>query len=160
MDESYVKENGNIVINYKRVKVSNRILLFVIPEFLLLYFCYWLFKDDTKYVLGAFVILGIVLFAFIWFLFVDRINKKIEQRLSYRNLNDIIKKQVEQIAPNVKEIERKYFRIDNKNETNRGVIVLLSNGMEFKYNIIDIAEYDKYCVLEIDIHYSILGEEN
>lgn len=160
MHESYIKENGNIIINYKRVKVSNRILLFIIPEFLLLYFCYWLFKDNVKYILEAFTILGIVLFAFIWFLFVDRINKKIEQRLSYRYLNDVIKKQVGQIASNVNEIERKYFRTDNKNETDRGVIVLLSNGMKLKYNIIDIAEYDKYCVLEIDIHYSILGEEN
>ena len=76
MNESYIKENGNIVINYKRVKISNRILLFVMPEFLLLYFCYWLFKDDIKYILGTFAILGTVLFAFIWFLFVDRINKK------------------------------------------------------------------------------------
>ncbi|MFT4073606.1 MAG: hypothetical protein QM654_16985 [Dysgonamonadaceae bacterium] len=156
MNENFENNNGNIIISYDRTKVSNRKLLFIISELTLLICLFFLFQKSLLHIAISFFILGTILFFVLWSLFVDKSNKKKEKQLSFHCLNDIVKKDIENIGANIKELDRKYIRIDHEKETERAVYVLLSNGEQLKYNIIDKAEYENKRVFEIETKYSIV----
>ena len=83
-------------------------------------------------------------------------NKKIEKELSFKCLNSIIEKDIKAINSDIHELDRDYVRYDNDKETVRYVRVMLSNGLQLEYNIIGIAEYKNYNVLEIDVKYAVI----
>jgi len=156
MEGHYTKENGNIVINYDRVKIKDKVWLFLIPECLIGAFCYWIFPNNISYFLILFFVLGFPTLAILWSTCVDGGNKKIEKKLSFECLNSIIDKDIKAINSDIHELDRYYSRYDDDKETVRCVRVMLSNGQQLQYNIRDIAEYENKNVLEIDVKYTII----
>lgn len=155
MNESFKKDDGNIIISYDRTKISNRKLLFILSELILLIGLYFILQKNLLYTAMSFFILGTILFFTLWSLFVDKSNKNKEKKLAFNSLDEVIKEDVKKIDDNVKVLDRKYIRIDREKDTERAVYVLLSTGEQLKYNIIDKAEYDNKRVFEIEIKYSI-----
>ena len=156
MSGYYVKENGNIIINYDRIKARDRIWIFLISECIIGGICYWIYPNNILIFLIIFFALSFLAFPFLWMTFVDGHNKKIEKELSFRCLNSIIEKDIKAINSDIHELDRYYGRYDNNKETVRYVRVSLSNGQQLEYNIIGIAEYENKSVLEINIKYTII----
>ena len=156
MEGFYIKENGDIVINYNRIKIRNRIWVFLISECLIGGFCYWIFPDNIINFLIIFFVLGFPTLAILWSTCVDGGTKKIEKKLSFECLNSIIDKDIKAINSDIHELDRYYSRYDDDKETVRYVRVILSNGQQLQYNIRDIAEYENKNVLEIEVKYTII----
>ena len=156
MSGYYVKENGNIVINYNRIKVRDRIWIFLISGCIIGGVCYWICPNNILIFLMIFFALGVLTFSFLWMTCVDGRNKKIEKDLSFKCLNSIIEKDIKAINSDIHELDRYYGRYDNDKETIRYVRVMLSNGLQLEYNIIGIAEYKSQNVLEINVKCTII----
>lgn len=152
----YIKENGNIIINYTRINISDKKLMFIIPELILLALslslCY--ITNQIIFIL-LFIFLGTILFFILWKTIISKKNNKVEKDLIYSALDNIIAKDIDKIDSNIKELDRKYICISGEENVIRYILVIISNGMIIKYNITEVAETDKVCMLEIDIKYSI-----
>lgn len=155
MDESFNKKDGNIIISYDRTKISDKKLLFILSELILLVGLFFMFQPNWLYTAMSFLFCGIILFFTLWLLFIDKSNKNKEKQLAFDSLDEVIKEDVSNLGDNIKELDRKYIRIDHEKDTERAVYVLLSNGEQFKYNIIDKAEYENKRVFEIETKYII-----
>lgn len=160
MDEFFIKHNGNIIISYDRTKISNRKVIFIISELALLLPLLFAFRENLVYLILLFPFLGVILFLILWSFVVDKNNKKKEELLAFKSLNDVIALDIKKLGINIKELDRKYIRIDLEKETKRAVYVILSNGEELKYNIVDKAEYNNKRVFEINVKYSIAKESS
>lgn len=156
MNEFFIKHDGNIIISYDRTKISNRKVIFIASELALLLPLLFAFRENLAYLILLFPFLGVILFLILWSFIVDKSNKKKEESLAFKSLNDVIALDIKKIGDNIKELDRKYIRIDLEKETKRAVCVILSNGEELNYNIMDKAEYNNKRVFEINIKYSIM----
>lgn len=156
MNEFFIKHDGNIIISYDRTKISNRKVIFIASELALLLPLLFAFRENLAYLILLFPFLGVILFLILWSFIVDKSNKKKEESLAFKGLNDVIALDIKKIGDNIKELDRKYIRIDLEKETKRAVCVILSNGEELNYNIMDKAEYNNKRVFEINIKYSIM----
>lgn len=146
------KNDGNIVLSYEITKYRNKLKLFLIPAIILIILTLWEFvKNQTVYSL---IIVLPLLFFFLyrWMRKTEKTNEMKEQEIIFENLNPIIKKDIVLFGETVKELERKYV-IEEKDYSigERYALVLLSNGCELRYNIINPKSYDKIQVLEIDV---------
>ena len=164
MTSSHKKENGNIVISYDKVKVSNRLIIIIIPELMLLWFLISIFNgvkelNPSEHYEGAFLIAffftGSLLFYFLHSMFIQRANKKKEKKLIFQNLNPIIKQDILNMKNDIVELDRTYIKNDTNDEIKREVNLILSNGLEITYEIINIAEYSNKTVLEIHTQYKV-----
>jgi len=147
------KENGNIVFSYKRAKHKDTSLQVLIPLLILGSFSLW--ELITEHTLYSFIIVVPLLFFFSyrWIRKTEKKNEAEERQISYEILNPIINKDITLFGDTIKELERKYI-VEEKDYSigSRYVLVLLSNGNELRYNIINPKNYDKIQVLEIDIN--------
>ena len=116
MEGHYTKENGNIVINYDRVKIKDKVWLFLIPECLIGAFCYWIFPNNISYFLILFFVLGFPTLAILWSTCVDGGNKKIEKKLSFECLNSIIDKDIKGSKGRVDEILEELKNVEDFDE--------------------------------------------
>lgn len=152
----YIKENGNIIINYTRINISDQKLMFIIPELILLALSFSLCYITNQIIfILLFIFLGTILFFILWKTIISKKNNKVEKDLIYSALDNIIAKDIDKIDSNIKELDRKYICIIGEENVIRYILVIISNGMIIKYNITEVAETDKVCMLEIDIKYSI-----
>lgn len=158
MNEFFIKHNGNIIISYDRTKISNRKVIFIVSELILLLPLSFIFRENWVYLILLFPFLGVILFLILWSFVVDKSNKKKEELLAFESLNDVIALDIKKIGVSIKELDRKYIRIDLEKETKRAVCVILSNGEELNYNIVDKAEYNNKRVFEINVKYLITKE--
>jgi len=166
MKDSYIKEDGNIVINYNKKKYKDKKKHFILLGIALLGVFIWscyLFSDNPTNILLFFLFLGFFPLFIVSALILSSVNKaneKIERNIILQNLNNIINRDINTFGNEVYELERKYVRFHNGNKTERTVFVLLSNGKELLYSISDIAGYEKVAVLEINTKYKIKNQIN
>lgn len=145
------KDNGNIVFSYQRVKYRDTNLRIVIP---LVFTIGIMFYELMKYGTLYFQILCIPILLYLsyrWMKYTEDKNISIERQLIYEYLDNIIKKDIQSIGRSVYELERKYV-IEEKEYSMgaRYLLILLSDGAEIKYNVINPKCYNKIQVLEIE----------
>jgi hypothetical protein len=147
------KENGNIVFSYEITKYKDKIRWFLVPAIALIsLFLLEFIATRTAYSL---IIVFPLLFYFFyrWVQKTEKINGAEERQIIFKNLNPIINKDIASFEGTIKELERKYIIKESEPSIeSRYVLILLSNGNELKYNIINAKRYDKVQVLEIDIN--------
>ena len=151
------KENGNIIFSYKRTKYKDTSLSFVISLLVLGTFLIWEFVE-TQTFYSLVIILPLSLFlSYKWMRKTEKINETEEQKIIFENLTPIISNAIASLGDTIKELERKYV-IEEKDYSigNRYVLVLLSNGSELRYNIINPKSYDRIQILEIDVNAVII----
>ena len=101
----------------------------------------------------------ILIFISIWLSYTSKKNIKVEKEIIKKFLEKRIEDHIHKKGDTVKELERKYMcLIAGKSflEAERYLTVLLSNGKELKYNIINPLSYGNTLVLEIAISPVIL----
>ena len=137
------------VVHFER----NHHLLWLIIPFSIL--CIPLWELTNEYTVYSLIIV-IPLFLFLlykWFRKAEKRNEAVEREIIFEYLNPIINKDIVLFGDTVVEIERKYvINEDDDYKTSRYLLVLLSNGEELRYNIINLKRYDKIQVCEIDIN--------
>lgn len=90
MNEFFIKHDGNIIISYDRTKISNRKVIFIASELALLLPLLFAFRENLTYLILLFPFLGVILFLILWSFIVDKSNKKKEESLAFKSLNDVI----------------------------------------------------------------------
>lgn len=89
----------------------------------------------------------------------DRINKNIENKIIKRLLDNQIKSDLNSIDSSLTILEQYYKRILNHGSMTYGYReyhIVLSDGRELKYKIINPHFFKDVLKLEINVHYSIL----
>jgi hypothetical protein len=149
-------EKGNIVISYKVVKYDFFSLRFVLPVILLLSLNLYEYTSTGQFFTVVITIPLIFFFFYRWAVKTEKINEKAEEQIISENLNDIIKRDVKSFGDSIIELKRMYkIIINNREPERRYLMIILSNGIEIRYDIINAKQYDEICVLEIDTHYKI-----
>ncbi len=148
--------NGNVVFSYKMVK--HRDTKWIIIPFLILYLVILLSElidaQTAYYQVICLPILIIILWN--WFRVSEKRNEKLEKIVIYKNLDQIIKRDAQSFGDSIIELSRNYHNYTPSkytSPTQRTVTVLLSNGKELTYNIINEKYSNGIILLEIDIHH-------
>lgn len=147
---------GNIIFSYPVKRYGETKVRILIPIFIAICFLLWeLITYQSAYFQIIFV--PILIYSFYhWMKYTEDENKKMEQKIIYEQLDEQINRDIQSFGETVCELERSYY-IDAKDDYGsigeRYLLVLLSNGKELKYSIINPKIYNKILVLEIDSHY-------
>lgn len=126
-------ENGNFIFSYKNEKYN-----YLSPIFLI----------------SLIIFITLPLCAFLIYLWDrKRLSKdiKIEELVVNQCLENYIIGDIDKYNKKYIVIYRKYFHDDNNSTTIRYLSVLLSNGIQLKYNVINEVNFDSTTLLEIDI---------
>ena len=156
------KPNGNIIFSYRLKKMKQTSWIIIIPLiFLLIVFIAFCGNQVLENFLVLFFLMLIYTFIFIsiWLSYTSKKNKKVEKEIINKLLEKRIEDDIHKQGGTVRELERKYMcLIGNESflEAKRYLTVLLSNGKELKYNVINAQSYGSTLVLEIEIHPEIL----
>lgn len=159
------KENGNIVFSYLPIKLKETFFQRVI----IVELCYILIsvlafrfvpQNIEKIFLIVFIIILVILsimLLFKWTVYTDRLNGEAEENIINEALKYIVKKDVSSFGEGVIELERELnIKTGNYGELKeKSLIIVLSNGIQIKYNINFISYFHRFLVQEIDIHYLI-----
>lgn len=161
-----IKDNGNIVFSYSPIKYNETLFKrLIIPEILILMISLAIYSFIPRLsILILLIITAIIISITIlyrWLVYTENLNKKLEKKIVYESLNDIIIKDISSFGSDVIELGRKLIvnTGDYGEVKEKFVAVILSNGIELKYNIIYINRYDKIYVQEIDAHYKITSKD-
>ncbi len=154
---TYNKENGNIIFSYRIIKMQDTIMHFIVPLAVFL----TLVIIELSYFQSFYSIALIILLLYFldrWVTITDNKNLSIEEKAVYNCLDVVIPNDIlSKFEEDIKEIERRYIyrRLEDHKEE-RFVSVLLSNGKELKYNIINPKWYNKNLSLEINVNPEIV----
>lgn len=148
-------KNGNVVFSYKHVTYKRNSMWIFIPLIIVLILCIYEYThNESVYILMIGVPI-ILYFFYRWLKKTENKNKRTEEEIIYNALNPVIIKDINfSFGENVVEVEREYIIKTGKygEVVEKHVTVLLSNGKELKYQIINGKYYDKIRQFEIDMH--------
>jgi len=151
------EENGNIIFCYRPIKLGNVVL--IITAFIPFYIVLSLFGINI--LTGAGIIcsfISIIMSGYLVLLIRDKINKSIENKIIIRLLDNQIKSDLNSIDSSLTILEQYYKRTLNNDSMTYGYReyhIVLSDGRELKYEIINPYLFMNVLKLEINVHYSI-----
>lgn len=149
-------DNGNIVFSYEVTKYNLLSYRLIIPLVILFSLnIYEITITGKVYTLIITFILGLLVF-YRWASRTEKKNENEERQIIYENLENIIEHDIKTFGENTIEIERQYIIQENKIDVTRYLKILLSNGKEIKYDIINPKRYNRIQVLEIDVTFKII----
>ena len=145
-------ETGNIIVSYEITKMKDNSLHIILPLVILLGIVLLEFIIFHTFYSLIIIIPLLLYFLYRWTIITIKMNESKEENIIFKNLNPIISKDINSFGNNVKELERKYVIEEIEHDVKKFVLVLLSNGYELKYNILNSKGYNKILRLEIDIN--------
>ena len=150
------KPNGNIIFSYRLKKLKQTSWIIIIPLVIILIvliaFCGSLISENSVEVFFL-MLISIFIFISIWLSYTSKKNIKVEKEVVNKLLEKRIEDDIHKQGGTVKELERKYMcLIAGKSilEAERYLTILLSNGKELKYKIINPQSYNTVLVLEVE----------
>lgn len=149
---SNVLENGNILISYCPYGFKDTWYFAIIP--FLLAFIAMVVELLCNHTFYSVIILfiAIVISLLLWISIRDRKNRKIENVIITRYLEDKIQDEIKSLGNDIYELEREYNVISLNDSTTygkRSLTVLLSNGKNMVYNVVNPKMLKNVLMLEI-----------
>lgn len=150
--------NGNVVFSYKEHKfIDNKWVVFI-PIIIAFAVLIWeLTQMGTAYFQA--ICLPIVMYILYKRLqYTEKQDQAIELQVINESLAEIIKRDIKTFGESTKEITRKYILKEDEDGytlKRRYLLVVLSNGAEITYDIINVKHYDNIVMMEIDTHFKL-----
>jgi hypothetical protein len=158
MISAEVRADENIVFSYNRMLFRKYAKLMRYPSIFSLIACLIeMLINQTCYtsILIACIFIYIIYMTF----HTASKNKLFEKQIIVELLNETIMKVAQSYTPNTILVDAYYELIENENEPSERILyVTLSNGVEIKYSINEVSDYDKIRTLEIDTHHKIVKQ--
>lgn len=150
--------NGNVVFSYNEHKFNANKWIIFIPVIIDLGILIWeMVEAGTAYL--QIICIPIVLYILYKRLqYTEKQDQAIELQVTNESLDEIIKRDVKTFGESTKEITRKYILKEDEDGytlKRRYLLVVLSNGAEITYDIINVKHYDNIVMMEIDTHFKL-----